>query len=163
MPSMSPDGKWIVFHRQDPGGLWKMSVEGGDPVHLTKDEMASFPEYSPDGKTVAYITRSGDSPWQLVLMPSAGGAAIKSFDIQTGFNLLLPDIHWASDGSKVTYSISINGIANIWGQPVGGGPPVQLTNFVEGQIFNFGWSSDGRLACVRGATTKDLFLIKNNK
>jgi Tol biopolymer transport system component len=163
MPALSPDGKWMVFHRQDPSGLWKVSVEGGDPVHITNDYMASFPEYSPDGKLIAYITRNdkSNSGWQLVIIPADGGPITKSFDVPVGYNFSLPDIHFTFDGLKITYTISVNGISNIWGQPIIGGPPVQMTSFVEGQIFNFGWSSDGRLACVRGAKTKELFLIKN--
>ena len=163
MPALSPDGKWIVFYRQDPSGLWKMPAEGGDPVRLTSGDMASLPEYSPDGKVIAYIKKSGkqNSPWQIAMIPADGGPVTKSFDIPTGFNFSLPDIHWTYDGLKITYAISLNGTSNIWGQPIGGGPPIQMTNFVEGQIFNFGWSSDGRLACVRGARTKELLLIKN--
>jgi hypothetical protein len=50
---------------------------------------------------------------------------------------------------------------NLWGQPIDGGVPKQLTKFDEGKIFAFGWLKDGSLAMSRGVITSDVVLIKD--
>jgi hypothetical protein len=52
-------------------------------------------------------------------------------------------------------------VSNIWGQPVAGGPPQQVTHFTSDEIFKFDWSPDGRLALSRGSEPIDAVLIKN--
>ena len=43
-------------------------------------------------------------------------------------------------------------------------PPVQVTNFTDGTIFNFAWSADGKeLFVSRGDITSDVVLINNVK
>jgi len=53
------------------------------------------------------------------------------------------------------------GIDNLWGQPVGGGDPKQLTHFEESRILAFGWLKDGTLVTSRGVVTGDVVLIKD--
>ena len=55
----------------------------------------------------------------------------------------------------------MNGVGNIWEQPVAGGPPKAVTHFTSDKIFWFDWSRDGRLALSRGTDTTDAVLIKN--
>jgi hypothetical protein len=55
----------------------------------------------------------------------------------------------------------VNGVDNIWEQPVTGGPPKPMTHFTSDKIFSFDWSRDGRLALSRGTDTTDAVLIKN--
>jgi Tol biopolymer transport system component len=51
---------------------------------------------------------------------------------------------------------------NLWDQPLDGGPPRQITDFKEGDIFAFAWSRDGkRLAIVRGSRSNDIVMISN--
>ena len=55
----------------------------------------------------------------------------------------------------------MNGVDNIWEQPVAGGPPKPVTHFTSDRIFGFDWSRDGRLALSRGTEPTDAVLIKN--
>jgi Tol biopolymer transport system component len=51
----SPDGRWVAAggsDRQGPG-LFKIPVEGGEPVRLAKG-LASNPVWSPDGSVIVY-------------------------------------------------------------------------------------------------------------
>jgi eukaryotic-like serine/threonine-protein kinase len=56
-PTMTPDGEWIVFVRQDAGdeanGIWKIRPDGRD---LTPVAVGPYflPEVSPDGRVVAF-------------------------------------------------------------------------------------------------------------
>ncbi|MGB7591020.1 MAG: hypothetical protein WBO19_07260, partial [Terriglobia bacterium] len=56
---------------------------------------------------------------------------------------------------------SVNGVDNVWEQPLAGGPPKPVTHFTSEKIFWFDWSRDGRLALSRGADQTDAVLIKN--
>ncbi|MBA3443214.1 MAG: PD40 domain-containing protein, partial [Pyrinomonadaceae bacterium] len=51
-PSMSPDGKWLVYSSDASGRLtlWKMSLETEEPPLQLTHERANFPVISPDGK-----------------------------------------------------------------------------------------------------------------
>lgn len=52
-PTMSPDGKSVVYVRQ--GHLWSQRVGGSNAVDLTPDLEASFaPAFSPDGESLAF-------------------------------------------------------------------------------------------------------------
>jgi len=59
--------------------LWRVPIAGGTAVNLTKDNPAadSFPQFSPDGKWLAYRAQSRAGfeadRWQLLVMPAAGG------------------------------------------------------------------------------------------
>jgi len=77
-PQISPDGKWIAYVRGDVDlgankiqkHLWICSVEGGEARRLTRgDGSDTRPRWSPDGKSLAFIsTRGGNSQvWILSL------------------------------------------------------------------------------------------------
>ncbi len=60
---VSPEGKFIVYcaPRNDNYDVYKMSVDGGEEIRLTKEEsLDDGPEYSPDGKYIYFNSyRSG--------------------------------------------------------------------------------------------------------
>ena len=66
-------------------------------------------------------------------------------------------------GGLGIYFIALNnGASNIWGQPIDGSPPVQVTDFKDGRTFNFAFSPDGKqLALSRGTFNSDVVLIEN--
>ena len=71
-------------------------------------------------------------------------------------------LRWTPDGKTLAYLDSRNGVTNIWGLPLDGGPPKQLTDFPSGRIFTFEWSRDGRqLALSRGVVTSDIVTLSN--
>ncbi len=51
----SPDGKWLVFNAV--GHIYKKALPDGKPERITNSEVHEFePSFSPDGKTLAYVT-----------------------------------------------------------------------------------------------------------
>ena len=72
-PSISPDGKVIVFSYK--GDLYKVPATGGDAVPLTLHEAHDYmPVWSRDGKWIAFASdRYGN--FDVYVMPSSGGEA----------------------------------------------------------------------------------------
>jgi hypothetical protein len=94
------------------------------------------------------------------MVPVTGGQPAKVFPLPATATANLP-IHWTPDGHAISFINSVNGVGNIWEQPVQGGPPKPVTHFTSDKIFWFDWSRDGRLALSRGTDTTDAVLIKN--
>ncbi len=70
-PSISPDGKTIVFTYK--GDLWKVAAAGGQATPLTLHEAQDFmPVWSKDGKSIAFASdRYGN--FDVFLIPMEGG------------------------------------------------------------------------------------------
>jgi TolB protein len=72
-PQFSPDGQWIYF-TSDRGGspqIYRIGTSGGNAQRITFDGPYNVtPRPSPDGKSMAYISRS-DGSFQLTVMDLA--------------------------------------------------------------------------------------------
>jgi tricorn protease len=165
-PTFSPDGKWLVFtNYNDRISLWKVSVEGGEPTQLLV-ENALCSAVSPDGKTIAFVLRRGGDPNRIALVSFDGGGIIKTFDarLETYPFSNNQNLQWTRDGRAIYYIALNNGVSNIWRQPIDGSPPVQITKFETGRIFNFAYSPSGkRLALSRGSLNSDVVLIRDSE
>jgi Tol biopolymer transport system component len=165
-PAFSPDSKWIVFQHAGPDNpytIWRMPVEGGAAERLT-DGISIRPTVSPDGRFVAcwYNDQQQNSRWRLKVINFEGGATSNIFDVAATVQVQWDTpLHWSPDGNYLVYVDHSGGIDNLWGQPIDGGTPKQLTKFDEGKIFAFGWLKDGSLATSRGVITSDVVLIKD--
>jgi serine/threonine protein kinase len=164
IPRSSSDGRWVLFHSARSGSwrLWKVSIDGGEPVRLT-DKLTFNPTVSPEGSLVACFYREDqpNAPVKVAIVPFAGGDPVKVFDIPSSVNTNA-GLRWTPDGRALTYIDTINGVSNVWSLPLDGGPPKQLTDFKADQIFCFDFSRDGKqLALSRGTQTSDVVLIKD--
>ena len=166
LPVIAPDGKFVVYSTRTAGRpvLWKISAEGGEPQQLTK-EQTSRPTISPDGKTVACLTRgtAAESPVLLALISVETGEIIKTF-VPSGI-VSSPNfpatIRWLPDGQTIAYAASTGGVSNIWTQSAAGGDAKKITDFKTDKIFSFDWSKDGKqIVYARGNLRNDLVLIE---
>ena len=75
-PSLSPDGRWVVYSGDAAGNLdiYLQSVGGQVPINLTKDSPApdTEPAFSPDGERIAF--RSGRNGGGIFIMGRTGEA-----------------------------------------------------------------------------------------
>src|SRR2546425_12918894 len=82
-PQPSPDGGLVVFTRRvydaeankNFTNLWIVSIDGGDPRRLTSARAAdTSPRWSPDGKSIVFISDRSGSSQVWVIDPSGGEA-----------------------------------------------------------------------------------------
>jgi dipeptidyl aminopeptidase/acylaminoacyl peptidase len=108
--TISKDGKWVAYSVSTPdleadrsvSNVWIVSASGDDPLQVTQGGRDNSPAWSPDGKTLAFLsTRDGNS--QVYLLSLEGGEARKLTQISTGADLF----HWSPDGKTIAFTSSV--------------------------------------------------------
>ena len=158
----SGDGKWIIYSAAGPKGmpiLWKLAIDGGQPVILNEEYWEELPAASPDSKQVTFqYVKSGAGP--MIGQVSLDGGTIN--DVAKPPFRFSQAFRWTPDGTAVAYIDNSNGPGQIWALPSTGGPAKQLTNFTTDSLFWFDWSRDGKqLAVARGTQLSDVVLISD--
>jgi Tol biopolymer transport system component len=160
-PSISPDGRSIVYTPQGQARntLWRISIDGGRPLQLTRDSLAIKAVVSPDGKRIACTYRKDEADkWKIAVLAADGGEPLTVFGLPYPYHQV---IRWSPDGEALDYLDRCNGVFNVWRQPLDGSAPTQVTNFTEDAIFYFDWDDAGQLVAARGAKIRDIVLIRN--
>lgn len=154
-PSISLDGREVIYTvGVDTARIWKVGIDGGQPVQLTDQESRNA-VFSPDGKQFACRWwETPNSQPKIAIISATGGKPVRIFDLNAaGFR-------WMPDGRSFIYSVSKDGVSNIWSQPIDGGKPKQITNFTTSILHSFDFSPDGKqIAIARGTGTSDAVLI----
>jgi Tol biopolymer transport system component len=71
--SFSPDRSRIVYTAYPEGTLWQSRPDGSEKHQLSKPPwVARFPQWSPDGRTVAFLASQPGLQWQIYLVPADG-------------------------------------------------------------------------------------------
>ena len=103
---VSRDGKWVAFAATTPeldanrnvSNVWIVSAAGGELLQVTRGGRDNSPAWSPDGKTLAFLSgRDGTS--QVYLLPLEGGEAKKMTQLSTGADLF----RWSPDGKTIAF------------------------------------------------------------
>ena len=100
--SFSPDGQWLAYVTYPDGILWRSRVDGTQKLQLTSrtPEFANTPQWSPDGKQIAFSGGDPEHPARLYLIPANGGAPRL---LPVGdFNTINPS--WMPDGSSIVFT-----------------------------------------------------------
>jgi dipeptidyl aminopeptidase/acylaminoacyl peptidase len=108
--TISKDAKWIAYAVATPdmeanrnaSNVWIVSTTGGDPIQVSQGGHDSAPAWSPDGKTLGFIS-SRDGASQVYLLSMEGGEAKKLTTLSTGADLF----HWSPDGQTIAFTSSV--------------------------------------------------------
>jgi TolB protein len=101
-----------------------MDSDGGNPRFLTNGQsMALTPRYSPDYKSILYLSYQANRPRIYVLDVDSGKQRLITESPNPTFSP-----RWSPDGKTVLYSMAIAGNTDIYSIPVAGGAPRRLTN-----------------------------------
>jgi dipeptidyl aminopeptidase/acylaminoacyl peptidase len=108
--TVSQDGKWVAYSVATPdleanrsvSNIWVVSTSSGAPVQVTQGGRDNSPAWSPDGKTLAFLSgRDGNS--QVYLLSMVGGEAKKLTKLSTGADLF----HWSPDGRTIAFTSAV--------------------------------------------------------
>jgi len=109
-PQVSRDGKWVAYTVSTPdletnrgvSNIWVVSTAGGAAMQLTQSGHDSSAVWSPDGKTLAFLSsRSADS--QVYLLSMDGGEAHALTKLSTGADI----VKWSPDGKTIAFTSSV--------------------------------------------------------
>jgi eukaryotic-like serine/threonine-protein kinase len=145
-PSVSPDGRYVVYHSNRPDGstilrLWRMDIDGGNVVQLAaRADLRSH--ISPDGRWVIYAVWQPDEKLQSLWKVSIdGGEPIRVTDYPTGEPVYSPDGHWI-----VCDFLDEQAKPSLWRYaiiPASGGRPIRQFDFPGFQYQYVQWTPDG--------------------
>jgi Tol biopolymer transport system component/tRNA A-37 threonylcarbamoyl transferase component Bud32 len=162
LPSLSPDGKWVVYTAGPQGNLDIMlqSVGGQNTINLTKDSPVNDaqPAFSPNGDLIAF--RSARQGGGIFVMGRTGEFVRRVSD--TGFT---PS--WSPDGASLAFATEFTaspygriGVSELWIVTVASGEKRLVS---KGDAMEPRWSPNGRLiaywAVPHGTSRRDIFVI----
>jgi serine/threonine protein kinase/Tol biopolymer transport system component len=146
-PQPSADGRYVVFssNRANKGAfnLWRMDIDGSNPVQLTHGRGEGQPVCSPDGLWVVYSEGGPNTtPEQKTLwkVPIDGGEPVQLCDRPSSGAAVSPDntliACWYKQDSASTSKIALI--------PFAGGPPIKVFEAIRTSIYPVRWSPDGQ-------------------
>jgi dipeptidyl aminopeptidase/acylaminoacyl peptidase len=109
-PQISPDGKWVAYTVTTPdmdanrnaSNIWLVPTAGGAALQLTQSGHDSSPVWSPDGKTLAFLS-SRDGTSQVYMLSMEGGEAQQITQLSTGADI----VKWSPDGKTIAFTSSV--------------------------------------------------------
>ncbi|HXD34967.1 MAG TPA: protein kinase [Pyrinomonadaceae bacterium] len=143
-PSVSPDGRYVVFQSNRSGGrnIWRIDADGNNPKQLTTGNyIDESPVCSPDGQSVIFSSaRSGTlTVWKVGI---DGGAPVQITSHPSQFPLMSPD------GKLISYFYAderANNQPKLAMMPAEGGESVKTIDLPRtAQPYAFAGMPDGR-------------------
>ena len=139
-PTFAPDGQQIAFSAVVGGytDLYVYDLRRGAARRLTNDGYADLqPSWSPDGRTIAFVTDRFSSRlegltignYRLAAMDPASGDIRPLRSFEEGKNI---DPEWSSDGSGLFFISDRNGVSNVYRLDVASGNTTQVTDLITG-------------------------------
>ncbi|MHB1557074.1 MAG: S9 family peptidase [Isosphaeraceae bacterium] len=110
-PQLSPDGSTVVYVVSEIDrstdktntSLWLVPASGGEPRRMTTTPGTNnSPRWSPDGRTIAFVSSRGGSS-QVWLLPVDGGEPHQLTKLAVDVSNPL----WSPDGSKVAFTAEV--------------------------------------------------------
>jgi len=160
-PSLSPDGRWVVYEGNQSGNLdiYLQSVGGQNAINLTRDSLDddTEPAFSPDGESIAF--RSSRQGGGIFVMGRTGESVRRVTD--SGYNPA-----WSPDGTQLVFATDRS-------NPLARGPDSELWVMTlatgdkhrigEGDAVQPSWSPHGQRIAFwglqKGTAQRDIWTI----
>jgi len=106
----SKDGQWIAYTSYPDGALWRSKVDGTERLRLTSSPMTGLqPQWSPDGKQIAFAGNTPSKPAHVYIVSADGGALE---EVSKGDrDELVPT--WSADGDSLFFGNGRPGSAEV--------------------------------------------------
>ncbi|MEX2123852.1 MAG: S9 family peptidase [Woeseia sp.] len=105
-PRVSPDGEWVAYtigsqdieNDSHATRIWMVPVAGGEAIPMTANGHSSRqPRWSPDGRSLAFLSARGESGTQVYTLNMRGGEGVQITAIKQG----VEGFEWSPDGSRL--------------------------------------------------------------
>jgi len=112
-PGMTPDGEWVVYMTSNPdkSGMWKIRIDGTEATRLY-DKSAFIPEFSPDGKYLAFNVSVDPNTNGMRILDIESGEVTKFGDLTLSSNYVSSSdgrARWFSDGRSIAFAAAVDG------------------------------------------------------
>jgi Tol biopolymer transport system component len=106
-PGATPDGEWIVYMTSNPdkAGMWKIRGDGSDATQLYAGA-AFIPEFSPDGRYIAFNVTTGANTNSMMIMDLESGETTRFGDLARSGSYVTSAngrARWFADGGKIAF------------------------------------------------------------
>ena len=102
-PSLTPDGRWVVYSGQESGDrdIYLLSTSGQNPRNLTEDSPADDdqPAVSPDGERIAFRSSRDGGGLFVMGLTGEGVRRVTPTGVTAAYNPA-----WSPDGSEIAYT-----------------------------------------------------------
>jgi TolB protein len=128
LPHWSPDGSLIAFTRNELGwGIYRMNADGSGVKGLATQGGSCRPDWSADGKRIAYVSHVADGKGDVWTMDPDGGNKVRVTLNSESYDY---DPAWSPDGRWIVYQSTTDKKRGPWrlhAVPASGGEPVLLS------------------------------------
>jgi serine/threonine protein kinase len=137
----SRDGDWVAYNDASDGAMWRSKVDGTQKLQLVFPPMLAYlPRWSPDGKQIAFFGHPPGEPWQIYVIPAAGGTP----ELIYRSTINSADPSWSPDGKSLAFgenSLNNQGSA-VYVLDLKTRTPTKLPG--SDGLYSPRWSPDGR-------------------
>lgn len=154
--AFSKDGQWVAYVSYPEGTLWRSRTDGSDRLQLSFPPLyALLPQWSPNGKEIAFFALQPGKSARIYLVPADGGAPK---ELMPGDPHPQLDPVWSPDGDAIAFGGNA-------------GSPTTAVHIFDmkthkvstlpgsGGMFSPRWSPDGRYIVAMPANSRGLRLF----
>jgi Tol biopolymer transport system component len=143
-PTVSRQGKLVYARKSTDINIWRteLSNSGGNPRppsrFLASTRIDMNPQYSPDGKHIAFASDRGGTR-EIWVCNEDGSNAIRLTSMNA---FMTSNPRWSPDGARIVFESTLEGQYELYSVSSSGGPVKRLTNSPADEAFGV-WSPDG--------------------